>query len=219
MDRREFLKTAGLVPLALLVPGIPGLEVIPRLFADPPEGAGPHWDRILVLVELAGGNDGLNTVVPFSDDRYYSLRPTLGVKKNNVIPLSERLGFNSMLEPLTASWKDKDLALVLGVGYQKPNRSHFRSIEIWETGSDSNQYLQQGWLARLLETSHPPADLAAEGVVLGPGDAGPLGGGKARDPAGTASSSSSNSPAATTASTPSSRSPTTATIPSAPPWA
>jgi uncharacterized protein (DUF1501 family) len=164
MNRRDFLAMSGLAPLCVFAPSwLSAAE------------SGPTWNRVLVLVELQGGNDGLNTVIPYRDEQYYALRPKLGVARDTVLPLSDDLGFNPALEPLLPLWKGNELALVLGVGYPNPNRSHFRSIEIWETASDSEETLQQGWLARLFARTPPPADFAAHGVVLG-GGSGPLAG-------------------------------------------
>jgi uncharacterized protein (DUF1501 family) len=165
MKRRQFLKLAGLTPLVL--------SVARPVFAT---AGAPSSDRILVLVELAGGNDGLNTVIPFRDPRYYALRPDLGVPADTVLDLGGGLGFNPALAPLMDSWAADDLAIVLGVGYPQPNRSHFRSIEIWETGSDSDEYLGDGWLTRLMQ-SIGTADLVADGIVLGDTNTGPLQGG------------------------------------------
>ncbi len=169
MLRRDFLKMAGAAPLALVSPG---------LFAAP-VGDGAHWDRILVLVELKGGNDGLNMVVPYADAEYYALRPRLAVAREQVLQLSERVGFNPVLEPLMKGWEGKDLAVALGVGYENPNRSHFRSIEIWETGSDSDEYVAEGWISRLFAQHKPAVPMAAEGIVIGEGS-GPLVGANVR---------------------------------------
>jgi uncharacterized protein (DUF1501 family) len=87
----------------------------------------------------------LNTVVPYSDAAYYKLRPGLAVRYDQVLQASETLGFNPRLKALMDIWQQKELAIINGVGYPQPNRSHFRSIEIWETGSSSNEYLQAGW--------------------------------------------------------------------------
>jgi uncharacterized protein (DUF1501 family) len=107
------------------------------------------------------------------------MRSDLAVKRDQVLPVSENLGLNPSLEALMAAWKQKELAIVAGVGYPQPNRSHFRSIEIWETGSSSNQYLQNGWLARLLPKMPMPSRTIADGAAIG-GDAGPLVGGNLR---------------------------------------
>lgn len=104
--------------------------------------------RILLLVELKGGNDGLNTLVPYADAKYRELRPAIGVPRERVIQLDEKVGLHEKLQPLMESWKAGDLAIVQGVGYPYPNRSHFRSIEIWDTASASNQTLSEGWIAR-----------------------------------------------------------------------
>lgn len=128
--------------------------------------------RILVLIELNGGNDGLNTVIPYTDPRYYYLRPTLAIDRDQVLSLSETLAFHPALEPLMPIWKTNELALALGVGYPKPNRSHFRSIEIWDTGASSNEYLDTGWLGRLLPHISDKGQ-ALDGIVIGNG-IGPL---------------------------------------------
>ncbi|MGQ0809847.1 MAG: DUF1501 domain-containing protein [Nitrospiraceae bacterium] len=178
LSRRDILKLIGALPLVILASPVPT-----KLWAAPvPKAtvAKGRWDRILVLVELYGGNDGLNTVIPYSDDRYYQLRPRLAIPRDRVLQLTSQLGFHSALEPLMPLWEAKELAVVQGVGYDRPNRSHFRSIEIWETGSESEQVLDEGWLARLFTQSPLPEDFTAEGILLGKGDAGPLSGGKAR---------------------------------------
>ncbi|HYR65958.1 MAG TPA: hypothetical protein VEP47_07510, partial [Reyranella sp.] len=100
--------------------------------------------RILLLVELKGGNDGLNTLIPYADPKYRELRPAIGVARERTLQLDEKVGLHEKLEPLMDSWKAKDLAILQGVGYPYPNRSHFRSIEIWDTASASNQTLSEG---------------------------------------------------------------------------
>jgi uncharacterized protein (DUF1501 family) len=104
--------------------------------------------RILLLVELKGGNDGLNTLVPYADPKYRELRAGIGVPREKVIQLDEKVGLNERLQPLMEAWRARDLAILQGVGYPYPNRSHFRSIEIWDTASASNQTLSEGWIAQ-----------------------------------------------------------------------
>ncbi len=137
-------------------------------------------NRILLLIELHGGNDGLNTLVPYDSDAYYRLRPQLAIPREQVRQLTPKWGLHPALSPLMPLWEGKELAWVQGVGYPMPNRSHFRSIEIWDTASDSEQVLEQGWLSGLFQRYPLPARFTAEGVLLGKGDAGPLGGGKSR---------------------------------------
>lgn len=125
----------------------------------------------LVLIELQGGNDGLNTVVPYSDDRYYEYRPTLAMQENEIIKLNEQLGLHHSFESIVPLWQQNQAAIMLGVGYENPIFSHFRSIEIWDTASQSNQYLQNGWLAEILRQKNNPKPI--NGLVLG-GNYGPL---------------------------------------------
>jgi len=169
MQRRDFLKLAGMAPLTLMIPGLGrGIWALAE-----PEGQMP-LGRILVLVELKGGNDGLNTLVPFRDDPYYKLRPRLAIPKKRVISLSDQVGLNEVLKPVMPAWEAKELAIVQGVGYPNPNRSHFRSIEIWETGSKSDEYLQEGWIAQLFKIHRPKVNLVADGIIVGREDQGPL---------------------------------------------
>ena len=138
--------------------------------------AGADYRRLLVLVELKGGNDGRNTVVPYADARYHELRPRLAVKRDEVLQLDERTGLHPALRPLLPLWQDKQLAVVQGLGYPAPNLSHFRSIEIWDTASRSDQYLGEGWLARAFAGHAVPKGFAADGVAVGSADLGPLAG-------------------------------------------
>ncbi len=121
--------------------------------------------RILLLVELKGGNDGLNTLVPYADPKYRELRPGLGVAREHVLPLDEKVGLHDKLEPLMESWKAKDLAILQGVGYPYPNRSHFRSIEIWDTASAASQTLSEGWIAQAFQDARLPKDAAVDSIV------------------------------------------------------
>ena len=163
MNRRLFLKICG----AMLL-----WQVHPRQMRSGFAEETRH-KRHLVLIELKGGNDGLNMLVPFSDDRYYRLRPKLAVQRDRVLQISETQGFHPQLAPLMDIWKQRQLAIINGVGYPRPNRSHFRSIDIWETGSSSDEYLQNGWLARLLPHMFGSQTAVADGAAIG-GGAGPL---------------------------------------------
>lgn len=168
MKRREFLGGlggAGLLGLLGLWPGLAAAAV-----------AAPGG-RLLILVELKGGNDGLNTVVPYADPAYYALRQRIAIRAEDVLPLGEGFGLHPALQPLLPLWQGGELAIVHGVGYPKPNLSHFRSIEIWDTASGSEEYLQQGWLARSFLTQPPPAAYAADALVIGSQDMVPFAGG------------------------------------------
>ena len=171
LQRRELLKAAAALPLVLLRP-----FWVERLWAaqqhEPPVGRRDR-NRILVLVELHGGNDGLNTLVPYEDAAYYRARPQLAIARDQVRQLTPRLGFHPALTPLMSLWEGKELALVNGVGYPRPNRSHFRSIKFGSTASDSEQIVDEGWLSKVFEQFPLPAAFTAEGILLGKGDAGP----------------------------------------------
>lgn len=121
--------------------------------------------RTLLLVELKGGNDGLNTLVPFADARYRELRPTIGVARQRAIQLDEKVALHPRLEPMMEGWKAGDLAIVQGVGYPSPNRSHFRSIEIWDTASAASQTLSEGWIAQAFRDVRLPQGAGVDCIV------------------------------------------------------
>ena len=121
--------------------------------------------NILVVLQLAGGNDGLNTLIPFADDDYRLARPKLGLRENQVLKLGpkEKVGLHPALGGLAKSYEAGDLAIVQGVGYPNPNRSHFRSTEIWATATDADKSSSTGWLGRYFDNAcsvaTPPSDL------------------------------------------------------------
>lgn len=132
------------------------------------EGAGgistsPVWskvaqpgqsDKILVIVELSGGNDGLNTVIPYHDDAYYRARPKLGIRPEKLIRLDDRFGFQRTMTGFERLWKDGQMAIVHGVGYDQPSFSHFSSMAFWQTGAP-NSGEAYGWLGRLADAIDP----------------------------------------------------------------
>lgn len=114
-------------------------------------------DTILVVLQLAGGNDGLNTLAPFGDDAYHRARPRLAKKEKELIRLSDYVGLNSSMPFLGEMFKEGNLGVVQGVGYPNPNRSHFVSTSIWETG-DTNNRSNTGWLGRYFDNSCEGSD-------------------------------------------------------------
>ena len=157
-NRRDFLKTAAALSLVALLPQACAIAPTPefrpiRLSGwKGPSGATPG--RTVIFVEMFGGNDGLNTVIPYQDPKYRALRPTIAMAAHDVIRTSDTLGYHPALESAMALWERGEMAAVLGVGYDAPNRSHFRSQEIWETASNSSEVLIEGWLARAT-AEHP----------------------------------------------------------------
>jgi uncharacterized protein (DUF1501 family) len=161
MNRREFLQLASAASLASMAPGA---------FATTNSA---HKQRTVVLVHLAGGNDGLNTLIPYTDPLYSRLRPNLAIKEKNVLPLENGMGLHPSMKALMPYWNAGEMAWVQGIGYPHPNQSHFRSIDIWDTASSSNEYIEDGWLSQVL----PQISQGLHGIVLGQG-IGPLAGSK-----------------------------------------
>ena len=121
---------------------------------------------ILVVLQMAGGNDGINTVIPYGSDHYYKSRPRIGIKANEIIKLNDQIGLNPGLTGFKALYDQGNLGIVQGVGYPNPNRSHFRSTEIWQTASDSNQFEQYGWIGRYFDNACAGCDPTV-GVTIG----------------------------------------------------
>ncbi len=157
MHRRDFFRLLLGVPFALAAP----------------TSMATTQGKTLILIELSGGNDGLNTLVPYRDPLYAKLRPKLALKPEQLLPISENLALNPALSALYPWWKKGNLAWVQGLGYPQPNRSHFSSLDIWETGSGSEQSLSQGWLAKVIPKLHGNHDV--DGISLS-SDLGPLSG-------------------------------------------
>src|SRR5215211_118756 len=114
--------------------------------------------KILVVVQLSGGNDGLNTVIPFGDDAYYRNRPALGHAANTVLKIDKYAGLHPNLAPLKAIYDDGRMGIIQGVGYPNPNRSHFRSMDIWHSGEPQKEVVTNGWLGRFFDNTCAGAD-------------------------------------------------------------
>ncbi len=155
MNRRNFLKSSGLASTSLLIPSFLSDFRVNKLFKS-------RSGKILVVVQLSGGNDGLNTIVPFQNDIYYKSRPTLGINNSEVLKVSDELGFNPALQSLQGLYDQGLLSIVNSVGYPNPDRSHFRSMDIWHTASSSDEYLSTGWLGRYLDSNCPTPYYALE---------------------------------------------------------
>ncbi|MGH7162969.1 MAG: DUF1501 domain-containing protein, partial [Planctomycetota bacterium] len=148
---------------------LPVAAAVPALFARALLAA-PEGDRVLVLLQLTGGNDGLNAVVPFEDDAYHRARPGIGVRADQVIRLGGGVGLNPALAGLREAWDAGALAVLQGVGYPNPNRSHFASTDIWHTARTEVPERWTGWIGRALDRCCG-ADATVPGLQL---DDGPL---------------------------------------------
>ena len=125
-------------------------------------------DPVLAVLSLSGGNDGLNTVIPFTNPLYKDYRPTLGIADSQVLPITDSLGFHPTMGPLKKYWDAGKLAIFLGVGYDNPSYSHFRSMDIWHT-CEPDAIGTEGWLGRALKEMDPNADNVLSGVNFGRG--------------------------------------------------
>ena len=121
---------------------------------------------ILVVLQLAGGNDGLNTVVPYANDAYYKARPTIFIPPKDILKVNDVAGLHPRLTGLCDLYGQGNLGIVQGVGYPNPNRSHFRSTEIWQTASDENQTKSQGWLGSYFDSCCQGADPSSVGIAV-----------------------------------------------------
>ena len=125
-------------------------------------------DPVLAVLSLSGGNDGLNTVIPYSNPLYRDYRPTLGIPEGQIIPINDDLGFHPTMGPLKKFWDEGKLAIFLGVGYDNPSYSHFRSMDIWHT-CEPDKIGTEGWLGRVLKEIDPSAENVLCGVNFGRG--------------------------------------------------
>jgi len=121
---------------------------------------------ILVVLQMAGGNDGINTVVPYANDFYHKARPVIGLKADNVLKLNDQVGLHGAMAGFKSLYDAGQLSIIQGVGYPNPNRSHFRSTEIWQTASDSDRVEKHGWIGRYFDAACAGADPTV-GVVIG----------------------------------------------------
>ncbi len=141
-------------------------HVFARALAATPLPGLPGGDnRLLVLINLQGGNDGLNCVVPHGLADYYRMRPTLGIPRNDVLHINEQIGFNPAMRSLKGMYDSGSLAVIQGVGYPGPDHSHFRSTEIWQTAAPG-RYERTGWLGRYLDSAKLPKDNLFNGVAV-----------------------------------------------------
>ncbi len=160
MRRRSFIQQSSLVAANLWVPSFLRLDQV-----DSAERS--RSGQILVVIQLSGGNDGLNTVVPVQNDIYHRLRPGLRLDPQSVITLDEQTGLNPALRALRPLVDQGEMSIVHAVGYPNPDRSHFRSMDIWQTASDSETYLQTGWLGRYLDSECSGCEKPYQAIELG----------------------------------------------------
>jgi uncharacterized protein (DUF1501 family) len=145
MKRRSFIKQSALASSVLLAPSF--VQSANSLVLN-----NNNYKR-LIIVQLSGGNDGLNTIIPMMNDIYYKSRPSIGIKKSEALNVTSDIGFNPNFLPMQRLFDSGNLFVINNVGYPNPNRSHFRSTDIWQTASDENQFLKYGWVGRYLDAN------------------------------------------------------------------
>jgi Uncharacterized protein conserved in bacteria len=143
VKRREFLQIGSLATASFMVPKF--------LKAFESNAMVPAGNRVVVILQLSGGNDGLNTVIPVRNDLYYKNRPRLSIDKGKSLLLTDETALHPSLTGFRELYNDGNLGILNNVGYPNPDRSHFRSMDIWQTASESNQYLNTGWVGRYLD--------------------------------------------------------------------
>ena len=141
--RKEFLQVGSLATASLMLPKF--------LKAFDGKTMVPPGSKVLVVLQFSGGNDGLNTVIPVRNDIYYKSRPKLGIEKDKALLLTDEAGINPALPAFKELFDDGSLGIMNNVGYPNPDRSHFRSMDIWQSASDSDKYVYTGWLGRYLD--------------------------------------------------------------------
>jgi len=158
IKRKEFIQIGSLATTALLLPKF--------LKAFEGKAMVPPGNKVVVILQLSGGNDGLNTVIPVRNDFYYRARPRLGIKKDKALLLSDEVGLNPALTGFKELYDDGSLGILNSVGYPNPDRSHFRSMDIWQTGSQSNQYWNNGWVGRYLDAQCNGCDKPTQAIEI-----------------------------------------------------
>ncbi len=158
IKRRAFLQAGTLATGSVMVPKF--------LKAFEQGGAVPSGNKVVVVIQLSGGNDGLNTVIPFRDDIYYNRRPRLGIKKESSLAIGGDAGLHPSLPAFRALCDSGHMAILNSVGYPNPDRSHFRSMDIWHSASDSRTYLDTGWLGRYLDAQCKPGEKPVKAMEI-----------------------------------------------------
>ena len=143
ISRRKFLQSSTLATGTLALPKFL------KAFESPVYLSGGN--KVLVVLQLSGGNDGLNTIIPVNNDIYYRERPRLSIAKDKTLSLQSEAGLHPSLTHLKTLFDEGNLAILNNVGYPNPDRSHVRSMDIWQTASNSDEYLNSGWLGRCLD--------------------------------------------------------------------
>lgn len=156
--RKEFLQVGSLATASLMMPQF--LKAFEKTNTVPP------GNKVMVVLQFSGGNDGLNTIIPVRNDIYYKERPRLGIKKDKALTLTDEAGINPALPFFKELFDEGNLGIMNNVGYPNPDRSHFRSMDIWQSASDSDEYVSTGWLGRYLDAQCNGCDKPTQALEI-----------------------------------------------------
>lgn len=158
IKRKEFIQSGSLATASFLLPKFLKAFERPAMV--------PAGNKVLVVLQLSGGNDGLNTVIPVRNDLYYKARPRLGIAKDKAVLLTDEVGLNPALTGFKDLFDDGSLGILNSVGYPNPDRSHFRSMDIWHSASNSNEYVYTGWIGRYLDAQCAGCDKPTQALEI-----------------------------------------------------
>ncbi|MEI2740484.1 MAG: DUF1501 domain-containing protein [Chitinophagaceae bacterium] len=158
IKRKEFIQIGSLATASMLLPKF--------LKAFEGQTMVPLGNKVVVILQLSGGNDGLNTVIPVRNDLYYKARPKLGIVKDKALSLTDEVGLHPALTAFKGLYDDGSLAILNNVGYPNPDRSHFRSMDIWHTASQSSEYWNNGWVGRYLDAQCKGCDKPTQAIEI-----------------------------------------------------
>ena len=156
--RKEFIQAGSLATASLMLPKF--------LKAFEGQAMVPQGNKVVVILQLSGGNDGLNTVIPVRNDLYYRARPRLGIEKAKALSLTDEVGLHPALTGFKELYDDGSLGIMNSVGYPNPDRSHFRSMDIWHTASQSTDYWSTGWVGRYLDAQCNGCDKPTQAIEI-----------------------------------------------------
>ena len=159
LKRRQFLQIGSLATGSFMIPKF--LKAFEHKVPFVPNG-----NKVVVVLQLSGGNDGLNTVIPVRNDIYQSVRPGIGFSKEKVAMITDEVGLHPALQGFAGLYHDGSLGILNSVGYPNPDRSHFRSMDIWQSGSESNQVWQSGWIGRYLDAQCKGCDKPTQALEI-----------------------------------------------------
>jgi len=158
IKRKQFLQIGSLATASFMVPKF--LKAFERPMMV------PAGNKVVVVIQFSGGNDGLNTVIPIRNDIYYRERPKLGIAKQDAVILTDETGLNPALAGFKDLFDEGSLGILNNVGYPNPDRSHFRSMDIWQTASNSNEYISTGWIGRYLDAQCHGCDKPTQSLEI-----------------------------------------------------